>query len=87
MSYQNMLSMVTNAWGEGASWVLDGGEHPHEAHYLKLDCSKAKSNLDWHPRWHLEETLSAIIDWHRAHRDGKNMRALSLSQIQQYTNS
>ncbi len=84
---QWIVEKLTNAWGEGASWVLDGGDHPHEAHYLKLDCSKAKERLDWHPRWHLEETLSAIIDWHRAHRDGKDTRALSLSQIQQYTNS
>lgn len=81
---QRIVESLTTAWGEGASWVLDGGDHPHEAHYLKLDCSKAKSRLDWHPRWCLEDTLGAIIEWHRAYRDGKDMRTLSLSQIQQY---
>lgn len=84
---QWIVEKLTQSWGEGASWALDGGDHPHEAHYLKLDCSKAKARLDWHPRWHLEETLAAIIDWHRAHRDGKDMRGLSLSQIQQYANT
>ena len=84
---QWIVEQLTTAWGEGASWKLDGGEHPHEAHYLKLDCSKAKAQLDWHPKWHLDATLSAIIEWHRAHRDGKDMRALTLKQIQQYTNS
>jgi CDP-glucose 4,6-dehydratase len=84
---QWIVEKLTTAWGEGASWKLDGGEHPHEAHYLKLDCSKAKAQLDWHPKWHLDATLSAIIEWHRAHRDGKDMRALTLKQIQQYTNS
>jgi CDP-glucose 4,6-dehydratase len=84
---QWIVEKLTDAWGEGASWVVDDGEHPHEAHYLKLDCSKAKANLDWHPRWHLDKTLSKIVDWHRAHRDGKDMRSLSLSQIQQYANS
>lgn len=81
---QWIVEKLTQSWGEGASWMLDAGEHPHEAHYLKLDCSKAKSRLDWHPKWHLEHTLGAIIEWHRAHRDGKDMRALSLKQIQQY---
>jgi CDP-glucose 4,6-dehydratase len=75
---------LTRTWGEGASWVLDGGNHPHEAHYLKLDCSKAKTRLGWHPRWHLEETLEAIIDWHHAHRSGKDMHAVTLGQISQY---
>ena len=83
---QWIVEGLTKTWGEGASWVLDGGEHPHEAHYLKLDCSKAKTRLDWHPRWHLEGTLGAIIDWHRAYQAGKDMRAFSLNQIRQYVN-
>ena len=84
---QWIVEKLTQAWGEGASWVLDGGEHPHEAHYLKLDCSKAKGRLDWHPRWHLDEALDAIAYWHHAYRDGKDMRALTLSQIDAYNNS
>ncbi|MCR4303897.1 MAG: CDP-glucose 4,6-dehydratase [Gallionella sp.] len=75
---------LTKTWGEGASWITDGGEHPHEAHHLKLDCSKAKSRLDWHPRWHLEAALEAIVDWHRAHQGGKDMRAVTIQQIAKY---
>lgn len=81
-----IVDVLTETWGEGASWVLDCGDHPHEAHYLKLDCSKAKARLDWHSKWRLEGTLGAIIDWHRAYQDGKDMRAFSLGQIQQYVN-
>ncbi len=81
---QWIVEKLTKAWGEGASWVLDGGNHPHEAHYLKLDCSKAKAQLAWHPRWHLEDALGAIIEWQRAYRDGKEMRIFTLDQIQQY---
>ena len=84
---QWIVENLTAAWGEGASWKLDGGVHPHEAHYLKLDCSKAKIQLGWQPKWHLDTTLDAIVEWHRAHRDGKDMRTLSLRQIQHYTNS
>ena len=75
---------LTKAWGGGASWVLDSSDHPHEAHYLKLDCSKAKSRLDWRPRWHLEDTLNAIVDWHHAHQAGKDMREVTYRQIAMY---
>ena len=84
---QWIVEKLTQSWGEGASWVLDSGDHPHEAHYLKLDCSKAKVRLDWHSRWHLEMALAAIVDWHRGYRDGKNMSELTLSQIEAYNDS
>ena len=79
-----VVEHLTKKWGEGASWVQDDGDHPHEAHYLKLDCSKAKARLDWRPRWHLDDTLSAIVDWHHAHRSGKDMRDVTLRQISAY---
>lgn len=75
---------LTKAWGVGASWVLDGADHPHEAHHLKLDCSKAKARLGWHPRWQLNDTLIAIIDWHRWHLAGNDMREMTLGQIAAY---
>jgi len=83
---QWIVEKLTQTWGEGASWIVDGGEHPHEAHYLKLDCSKAKSRLDWHPRWNLEEALEAIVEWQRAYQDGKAIKSVTLEQIQQYAN-
>lgn len=76
---------LTQTWGAGASWVLDGRDHPHEAHYLKLDCSKAKARLQWHPRWHLQEALGAIVAWHRWHQSGKDVREMTLRQIAAYT--
>lgn len=83
---QWIVEKLTRSWGEGASWILDGGDHPHEAHYLKLDCSKAKARLDWHPQWHLEDALEAIIEWHRAYQNGENMQTLTLRQISTYIN-
>lgn len=75
---------LIKSWGDGARWAQDGGEHPHEAHYLKLDCSKARTRLDWHPRWHLEKALDAILSWHRAHQSGKDMREVTIGQIRPY---
>ena len=82
---QWIVERLTAAWGEGASWVPDSGEHPHEAHYLKLDCSKAKGRLDWHPRWHLDEALAKIADWQKNYRQGANMQAVTLEQIDIYS--
>lgn len=79
-----IVENLTKAWGDGANWVVDGGAHPHEAHYLKLDCSKAKADLGWHPRWSLEAALRKIIEWHRAWLGGSDMRSMSMKQIESY---
>jgi CDP-glucose 4,6-dehydratase len=79
-----IISRLCQSWGDGASWQLDGTPQPHEAHYLKLDCSKARSRLHWQPRWSLGHTIDQIVAWHQAHADGADMRALTLAQIQHY---
>lgn len=79
-----IVDHLTKIWGEGASWVLEEGEHPHEAHYLKLDCSKAKARLDWQPRWRLDETLVKIVTWHKAYQENSNMSEITLKQIADY---
>ena len=83
-----IVEQLTQSWGDGAAWHLDSGMHPHEAHYLKLDCSKARASLDWQPRWHLDQALQAIIVWHKMHRAStgtQDMQALCLQQINDYS--
>jgi CDP-glucose 4,6-dehydratase len=82
---QWIVEKLTQSWDEGASWLLDGGDHPHEAHYLKLDCSKAKARLNWYPRWHLEEALSKIVEWQRKYHQREHMQAVTLEQIEIYS--
>ena len=87
-SVQWIVEQLTQRWGNGANWQIDGGTHPHEAHYLKLDCSKARSALSWKPRWHLDQALQAIIDWHKIHNthaDSQTLRALCRQQINDYS--
>jgi CDP-glucose 4,6-dehydratase len=81
---QWIVERMVGAWGQGATWQLDGGTHPHEAHYLKLDISKVRSRLGWHPRWDLATALAHITGWHRAWLAGEAPRALCLKQIDQY---
>lgn len=89
-SVQWIVEQLTQQWGDGAGWHLDGGMHPHEARYLKLDCSKARATLEWQPRWHLSEALQAIVVWHKAHnahQNSQDMRTLCLQQINDYSNA
>lgn len=75
---------MTQAWSKEARWQVAEGNHPHEAHFLKLDISKARAELGWHPRWSLDTTLQKIIEWHQARLAGHSVRELCLSQIAQY---
>lgn len=84
---QWIVEQLVNSWGNGSSWQLDGGEHPHEANYLKLDISKAKARLGWTPSWHLGTALEKITTWHHAWLAGQNIQQVCQQQIAEYTQS
>ena len=67
-----IVENAAHAWGEHAKWERDGRSHPHEAHYLKLDCSKARELLGWKPVLNLPAALSGTVDWYRAHSRNSN---------------
>ena len=79
-----ILDKMVAQWGGSASWELDNNNNPHEAGYLKLDCSKAAMRLGWYPKTRLEQTLNGIIKWHKAFLVGANMRDICLSEIENY---
>lgn len=84
---QWIVQRMTQAWSQGATWQVAQGDHPHEAHFLKLDISKARAELGWQPRWSLDTALQKITEWHQAWLAGRNVRELCLSQIAQYQES
>ncbi|MHB8303121.1 MAG: CDP-glucose 4,6-dehydratase [Acidobacteriaceae bacterium] len=65
-------------------WVVDGGEHPHEAQMLKLDWTKASMELGWHPALSLPEALDMTLDWHRDVHEGGDARQKCISQLDAY---
>jgi CDP-glucose 4,6-dehydratase len=79
-----VISRLVQLWGQNASWGVDGGEHPHEASYLKLDCSKALSQLNWKAVLDLEKSLTLTADWYRAFQKRENMRAVTEGQIDDF---
>jgi CDP-glucose 4,6-dehydratase len=72
---------IVKRWSQASSWALDEQTHPHEATYLKLDCSKARAQLGWQPRWDIKKGLSETIDWYQAFQAEENMREKTIEQI------
>jgi CDP-glucose 4,6-dehydratase len=58
--------------------------HPHEAHYLKLDVSRARFDLGWEPLVPLANALDWTLDWYRGFQSGVNLESVTRSQIEQY---
>ena len=80
-----LVDLFCNAWGEGMKWInrYDGG--PHEANFLKLDCSKVKTVFDWKPVWNLDCAIKATVEWSKCMRDGGDVAACMDKQIGEFT--
>jgi CDP-glucose 4,6-dehydratase len=79
-----LVERITEMWGKNAGWEIDKGNNPHEANYLKLDCSKAKSKLGWHPQWNLNLSLEKTIEWYKAYYNKEDMLNITINQIKNY---
>ena len=79
-----IVEEMAQLWGSGAQWHIQPGEHPHEAHYLKLDCSKAHTKIGWKTRWDIHAGLAATVTWYREFAKNANARELCLRQINQF---
>jgi CDP-glucose 4,6-dehydratase len=75
---------ICEEWGNGDYYEIDEKPQPHEANYLKLDCSKAKARLDWYPRWDIETAICKIVEWNKLLLADSDMRMVCLRQIEEY---
>ncbi|HEY1406860.1 MAG TPA: CDP-glucose 4,6-dehydratase [Spirochaetota bacterium] len=82
-----IVRKMCDMWGHGARYEIDKKPQPHEANYLKLDCSKAKARMEWYPRWSLDVAIEKIIVWTKAYQQNGDLRAMCLNQIAEYTES
>lgn len=80
-----LVTLFCEKWNqatdEHVTWKeeYDGG--PHEANFLKLDCSKLKRIYSWKPIWNVEKTMEMIVEWTIAYRDGKSVEQMMEKQL------
>lgn len=79
-----IVERLSYLWGSDARSEILTTNHPHEATYLKLDISKAKSLLHWHPKLHLAQALELTVSWSKKMIASQDVRSLCLQQIQHY---
>ena len=79
-----LVDLFVRCWGDDLKWInrYDGG--PHEANFLKLDCSKLKTIFDWKPRWNLETAVEKTVEWTKCWSSGGDVRSCMDRQIQEY---
>ncbi len=82
----DLVDLFVNAWGEGLKWVNKSDGGPHEANFLKLDCSKVKRVFGWQPRWHVEEAIAKTVEWSKVYASGGNIPDCMKKQIQEFFN-
>ena len=87
MPVRAVIEYLVEQWGDGASWIHDESDQPHEAQLLKLDISKAKKFLEWAPKWSLFTALDSIVDWHKEWLKGGDVKAITLKQIHKFEKS
>ncbi|MBQ4899951.1 CDP-glucose 4,6-dehydratase [Paenibacillus sp. Marseille-P2973] len=86
-SVQWIVEKFCSKWPGNASFQINQSNDFHEAHYLKLDCSKAKYELGWNPKWSLDHAIDKIIEWNHAYINQINMRDVCIKQILEYDNN
>lgn len=79
-----LVDMFCRLWGNGQSWInqYDGG--PHEANFLKLDCSRLKKVFGWRPVWGVEEALQKVVEWSKIYAAGGDTEACMKQQIEEF---
>lgn len=71
-------------WGNGQDWVFQTQEGPHEATFLRLDCSRMRQTFGWRPVWHLEQAVQQAVEWYKAFVGGQDLPAVMDRQIKDF---
>lgn len=79
-----LTDLFCKKWGQGLSWInqYDGG--PHEANFLKLDCSKMKRTFDWKPRWNIEDAIEKTVEWTKIYLSNGDIPSIMDKQIEEF---
>lgn len=82
-----LVDLFCATWGENAKWINQAEANaPHEANFLKLDCSKIKRTFGWQPRWHIEQAIEKTVQWSHVWLEGGDISGEMDRQIREYMN-
>jgi CDP-glucose 4,6-dehydratase len=81
---QWIVERLCNQWGDGATSGQDTGHHPHEAGYLKLDSSMARTYLGWRSTVSLETALDWTVEWYQAYHKKADVRMVTMEHIKRF---
>ena len=80
----DLTDMFCNAWGDGMTWENHWAGGPHEANFLKLDCSKIKTVFGWKPRYTVKEAIEKTVEWSKEYLNGADMLEVTDRQIREF---
>lgn len=79
-----LVDLICEKWGNGLKWINQSDGGPHEANFLKLDCSKIKSIFGWRPTWNVETAVEKTVEWSKVYFAGESVSACMDKQITEF---
>lgn len=79
-----LVDLFCRAWGDGQTWENHFVGGPHEANFLKLDCSRMKSVFGWKPAWDVRTAVEKTVEWTKEWQAGQDINTIMDRQIQEF---
>lgn len=79
-----LATYFCNYWGDDISWKCMEENGPHEANFLKLDCSKIKYKLGWKTRWNVQQAVEKTVEWNKYYNNTDDMEYYTNKQINDF---
>jgi CDP-glucose 4,6-dehydratase len=80
----HLVDIFCSEWGNGQAWENKSVDGPHEANFLKLDCSKLKSVFGWKTTWNVVEAVKKTCEWAKAYESNENLNIIMDKQIKEF---
>ena len=79
-----LATIFCESWGNGQTFECLKKDGPHEANFLKLDCSLLKTTFGWRPEWSAREAVEKTVEWTKVYADGGDVPAITEKQIREF---
>lgn len=80
----DLVNLFCKYWGKGLDWINKSDDGPHEANFLKLDCSKLKKTFGWRPNWNIDRAIEKTVEWAKIYASGRSVEACMNQQFKEF---